>query len=60
MKYAISILGIIFLMGLASQARAIDEPENVIKYRQGVMKASFGGFYAPNITPDPGRGADRS
>ena len=42
MKYAISILGVILLMGFASQARAVDEPENVIKYRQSVMKAISG------------------
>ena len=32
----------VFLLGLASQARAVDEPENVIKYRQAVMKAIGG------------------
>ncbi len=42
MKHAISILGMVLLLGLATQARAIDEPENVIKYRQAVMKAIGG------------------
>jgi len=31
-----------FLLGLAPQAQAVDEPENVIKYRQSVMKAIGG------------------
>ncbi len=42
MRYAISIVGMVFLLGLASQAQAVDEPENVIKYRQSVMKAIGG------------------
>jgi cytochrome c556 len=42
MKYAISILAAVLLLGLASQAQAVDEPENVIKYRQSVMKAMSG------------------
>lgn len=42
MKYAISILAAVLLLGLTSQAQAVDEPENVIKYRQSVMKAMSG------------------
>ena len=42
MKSLISILAAAVLFGLASQARAVDEPESVIKYRQSVMK-SIGG-----------------
>ena len=42
MRHAILIVGLVFLLGLAPQAQAVDEPENVIKYRQSVMKA-FGG-----------------
>jgi cytochrome c556 len=42
MKSLISILAAAVLLGLASQARAVDEPESVIKYRQSVMK-SIGG-----------------
>jgi len=39
MRYAYLIAGMVILLGLASQAQAVDEPENVIKYRQSVMKA---------------------
>ena len=42
MKHLISILAAAVLLGLASQAQAVNEPENVIKYRQSVMK-SMGG-----------------
>ncbi len=42
MKHLISILTAAVLLGLASPAQAIDEPENVIKYRQSVMKAMNG------------------
>jgi len=42
MKHLISILAATVLLGLTSPAQAIDEPENVIKYRQSVMK-SIGG-----------------
>ncbi len=42
MKHWISILAVAVLLGLASPAQAIDEPENVIKYRQSVMKAIGG------------------
>ncbi len=42
MRYANLIVGMVFLLGLASQAQAVDEPENVIKYRQSVMKAING------------------
>ena len=42
MKRLISILAAAVLLGLASQAQAIDEPENVIKYRQSVMKSISG------------------
>ena len=42
MKHLISILTAAILLGLTSQAQAINEPENVIKYRQSVMK-SIGG-----------------
>ncbi len=40
MKHLISILAAAVLFGLASPAQAVDEPENVIKYRQKVMKAN--------------------
>ncbi len=39
MKHIISILAAVVVFGLAAPAQAIDEPENVIKYRQSVMKA---------------------
>jgi cytochrome c556 len=42
MKHLISILTAAVVFGLASPAQAIDEPENVIKYRQSVMKAIGG------------------
>ncbi len=42
MKHLISILAAAVLLGLASQAQAVDEPENVIKYRQSVMKSMNG------------------
>jgi cytochrome c556 len=42
MKHLISILAAAVLFGLASPAQAVDEPENVIKYRQSVMKAMGG------------------
>jgi cytochrome c556 len=42
MKHPISILTAALLLGLASPAQAVDEPENVIKYRQSVMKAIGG------------------
>ncbi len=42
MKHLISILTAALLLGLASPAQAVDEPENVIKYRQSVMKAIGG------------------
>ncbi len=42
MKHLISILAAAILLGLASQAQAVGEPENVIKYRQSVMKAIGG------------------
>ncbi len=42
MKHLISILAAAVLLGLSSQAQAIDEPENVIKYRQSVMKSMNG------------------
>ena len=43
MRHLVSIVGILVVFfGLAFQAQAIDEPENVIKYRQSVMKAMNG------------------
>ena len=42
MKHLISILAAAVLLGLASPAQAVDEPENVIKYRQSVMKSMSG------------------
>ncbi len=42
MKHLISILAAAILFGLASPAQAVNEPENVIKYRQSVMKAIGG------------------
>ncbi|MHA1151740.1 MAG: c-type cytochrome [Alphaproteobacteria bacterium] len=42
MKPLFSILAAAVLLGLASQAQAVNEPENVIKYRQSVMKAING------------------
>jgi cytochrome c556 len=42
MRHLISILAAAVLLGLASQAQAVDEPENVIKYRQSVMKSMSG------------------
>ena len=42
MKKLSAVLGIAVALGLSSQALAVDEPENVIKYRQSVMKAVGG------------------
>ncbi len=42
MKHLISILTAAVLLGLASPVQAVNEPENVIKYRQSVMKAING------------------
>ncbi len=42
MKHLISILTAAVLLGLVSPAQAVNEPENVIKYRQSVMKAING------------------
>jgi len=35
-------MAVAVLLGLASQAQAVNEPDNVIKYRQSVMKAING------------------
>ncbi len=42
MKHLILILTATVLFGLAAPAQAVDEAENVIKYRQSVMKAMGG------------------
>ena len=45
MKKLSAVLTVAAALGLSSQALAVDEPENVIKYRQAVMKA-IGGHMA--------------
>ena len=45
MRKLSAVLGIAVALGLSTQALAVDEPENVIKYRQAVMKA-IGGHMA--------------
>lgn len=45
MKKLSAVLAIAAALGLSTQALAVDEPENVIKYRQAVMKA-IGGHMA--------------
>lgn len=45
MKKLSAVLAVAAALGLSSQALAVDEPENVIKYRQAVMKA-IGGHMA--------------
>jgi cytochrome c556 len=42
MKHLISLLAVAVLLGMAAPAQAVDEPENVIKYRQSVMKSMAG------------------
>ena len=42
MKKLSAILGVVLALGVSAQALAVDEPENVIKYRQAVMKAIGG------------------
>ena len=42
MKKLSAVLGVALALGVSAQALAVDEPENVIKYRQAVMK-SIGG-----------------
>ena len=42
MKHLISVVAAAVLLGLASPAQAVNEPENVIKYRQSVMKVIGG------------------
>lgn len=42
MKRLSAILGVALALGVSAQALAVDEPENVIKYRQAVMKAIGG------------------
>jgi len=42
MKLATLAIAVGLLFGAASQAFAVDEPENMIKYRQSVMKAIGG------------------
>lgn len=40
MKISILTGAMVLVLGLGAQALAVDEPENVIKYRQKVMKAN--------------------
>ena len=42
MKKLAAVLGVALALGVSAQALAVDEPENVIKYRQAVMKAIGG------------------
>jgi len=42
MKKLSAVLAMAAALGLSTQAFAVDEPENVIKYRQSVMKAVGG------------------
>ena len=42
MKFSILTVAMILVLGFGAQALAIDEPENVIKYRQSVLKAIGG------------------
>ena len=42
MKISILTVATVLVLGLGAQALAVDEPENVIKYRQSVMKAIGG------------------
>ncbi|MCH7486660.1 MAG: cytochrome c [Proteobacteria bacterium] len=42
MKISILTVATVLVLGLGAQAQAVDEPENVIKYRQSVMKAIGG------------------
>ncbi len=42
MKKLTIVLSVALALGVSAQALAVDEPENVIKYRQAVMKAIGG------------------
>ncbi len=42
MKISILPMAMVLVLGLGAQALAVDEPENVIKYRQSVLKAIGG------------------
>ncbi len=42
MKKSILTMAMILVLGFGAQALAVDEPQNVIKYRQAVMKAIGG------------------
>lgn len=42
MKKLTATFGLVLAIGLSTQALAVDEPANVIKYRQAVMKAIGG------------------
>ncbi len=42
MKISTPTVAMVPVLGLGAQALAVDEPENVIKYRQAVMKAISG------------------
>ena len=42
MKNSILAVAVVLVLGLGAQALAVDEPENVIKYRQAVLKAIGG------------------
>ncbi len=42
MKISILTVAMVLVLGLGAQALAVDEPENVIKYRQSVLKAIGG------------------
>jgi cytochrome c556 len=42
MKKSILTMGMVLVLGFTAQALAVDEPLNVIKYRQSVMKAISG------------------
>ena len=42
MKFSTPTVAMVLVLGLGAQAPAVDEPENVISYRQSVMKAIGG------------------
>ena len=42
MKISIPTVAMVLVLGFGAQALAVDEPENVIKYRQSVLKAIGG------------------